>query len=213
VSDFGRRIRAHKTSHQDGGIDEISVEGLAGDLAEDQAATAHGMGGTKHIASLLALVNSKISDANLDDKTDSRTPLAHKTSHQSGGADALACSGLVGRVNLVNRGDPANWDKNVGDLTTNGAWQDLDLNLLVPAGAIAIVLRCTIAAALVNAILTLRKNGNAQEKNINAMRTTVADIEESAQHVVFCDAGRVIEYKASDTAWTQLSMLVAGWYI
>ena len=56
---------AHKASHQDAGADEISVLGLAGLLA------------------------------------DSQTPLAHKTSHQDGGADELTVAGLAGRQIFV----------------------------------------------------------------------------------------------------------------
>jgi len=89
-------VIAHKTGHQNGGADEISVAGLSGELADDQPPKSHGMGGAKHAASLLALVNSKITDANLDDKGDPRTPDAHKASHQNGGSDEIDCTGLDG---------------------------------------------------------------------------------------------------------------------
>lgn len=36
-----RTPTAHKTSHQDGGADEISVNGLSGTLADPQTAAAH----------------------------------------------------------------------------------------------------------------------------------------------------------------------------
>ena len=213
MTDFGRRIEPHKATHQDTGADEISVEGLAGDLAEDQDAAAHGLGGTKHIASLLALVNSKITDANLDDKTDSRTPTGHKTSHQSGGADALACTGLAGRVNYVDRGDPSGYDKAVGDFTTDGNWQDLDLALIVPAGAIAIHFKCTIQDGLTGQTLAFRENGNAQAISSQLVTTQVAAVNVSMNGLVSCDAGRVIEYRGSATTFTTINFVVTGWLI
>ncbi len=63
---------AHAASHEDGGSDEISVAGLSGALADAQTPAAHGFAGAEHSASLLAGVNSKISDATLIDTADSR---------------------------------------------------------------------------------------------------------------------------------------------
>src|SRR3972149_6771503 len=65
---------AHKTSHQDGGSDEISVTGLSGLLADDQ-----------HVldAEVTALIGST-------------QPTAHKTSHQDAGADEISVAGLSG---------------------------------------------------------------------------------------------------------------------
>ena len=65
---------AHKTSHQDGGSDEISVEGLAGDLADPQESTW----------------------ARVSGKPTTFAPEAHKTSHQDGGSDEISVQGLAG---------------------------------------------------------------------------------------------------------------------
>jgi len=213
VSDFGRRIRPHKTSHQDGGSDEISVEGLAGDLFATQEPDAHGMGGLKHIASLLSLVNSKITDANLDDKNDPRTPSAHKTSHQSGGADALACTGLVGRVNYVNRGDPATYDKAVGDFTTDQTWRDLDLSLIVPAGATVVHVKVSLQATTVGDVFILRAKGHNNAVNALGGDCQVANIHFYCFGFVPLDANRVVQYYGTTTTFTTISLLVQGWFI
>src|SRR3972149_881532 len=65
---------AHKTSHQDGGSDEISVTGLSGLLADDQ-----------HVldAEVTALIGST-------------QPTAHKTSHQDAGSDEISVAALSG---------------------------------------------------------------------------------------------------------------------
>lgn len=79
----------HASQHQYGGSDEISVEGLSGELADEQPFAAHALGGAKHKAATLAQLNALISDATLDDEDDPRTPNAHKASHASSGADKL----------------------------------------------------------------------------------------------------------------------------
>jgi len=103
MTDFGRRAAgaavAHKTTHEDGGVDEISIEGLSGQAADNQPARVHNIGGNKHTAGTLAQLNDKISDAALDDSGDPRTPSAHKASHQLGGADEINTIGLVGTTN------------------------------------------------------------------------------------------------------------------
>lgn len=92
---------AHKTSHQNDGDDEISVAGLSGELADNQPPKAHLLG--SHTQDTLANLNTKISDATLDDSSDTRTPSAHKTLHQSGGADALCVDNLSGELADVQK--------------------------------------------------------------------------------------------------------------
>lgn len=109
MTDFGKRAAgaavAHKTTHQDGGADEISIAGLSGQAADDQPAAAHDLGGTKHQSSTLAQLNAKVSDANLDDSGDPRTPSGHKASHQDGGADEISVAGLIGTTPRALLGD------------------------------------------------------------------------------------------------------------
>lgn len=67
-------VIAHKTSHQGGGSDEISVAGLAGVLTAAQPSTWAQVAG----------------------KPSTFAPSAHKTSHQDGGTDEINVTGLVG---------------------------------------------------------------------------------------------------------------------
>lgn len=82
--------QAHKATHQNGGADEIDVSGLSGELADAQTPKEHDLGGSEHGQDTLANLNSKISDATLDDSSSARTPSAHASSHQNGGADEVA---------------------------------------------------------------------------------------------------------------------------
>ena len=81
---------AHKTSHQDGGLDEISVLGLSGLLGDSQTPLAHKAshqdGGADEIS--VTGLSGLLADA--------QTPLAHKTSHQDLGSDEISVTGLSG---------------------------------------------------------------------------------------------------------------------
>ena len=109
MTDFGRRavgaVGAHKTTHEDEGVDEISIEGLSGQAADNQPARVHQIGGAKHTASTLAQLNTKISDATLDDKTSVRPPEVHKAHHEDGGTDEMSVAGLVGTTPRAILGD------------------------------------------------------------------------------------------------------------
>ena len=91
----------HSTRHESGGADELSVTGLSGDLADEQDAKPHDIGGATHTADTLANLNSKVSDATLDDTADPREPEAHAATHE-GGSDSLNVFDLTG--DLVGQG-------------------------------------------------------------------------------------------------------------
>jgi len=110
--------KPHATTHQDGGSDEISVQGLSGLLADPQTPLAHKTSHQKsgsdeisvlNLSGLLAddqhVLDSEVTDLILiSDKTDfvnyneviDLGPLAHKTTHQDGGTDEISVTGLSG---------------------------------------------------------------------------------------------------------------------
>lgn len=83
-------VEAHKTSHQVGGSDELSVAGLSGLLVTAQTPiahkTSHQVGGSDAIS--VAGLSGLLATA--------QTPIAHKTSHQLAGTDELSVAGLSG---------------------------------------------------------------------------------------------------------------------
>jgi len=70
---------AHKTTHQDGGDDEITVEGLAGELVAAQKSTW----------------------AKVADKPATFTPSAHAARHETGGSDAVDLSDQMFLYSLI----------------------------------------------------------------------------------------------------------------
>jgi len=62
------------------------------------ASATHDLGGSAHGADTLANLNSKVSDATLDDTGDARPPETHSTTHESGGADEISVFDLAGTL-------------------------------------------------------------------------------------------------------------------
>ena len=120
TEDYSRAgtLGAHKTTHQDGGADEISVLALSGLLADDQ----HVLDAEVKLIKLDDFaapddntdLNASISKHGLLKKLnnvatqylngqggwstppDTTVPYAHKTTHQNGGADEISVTGLSG---------------------------------------------------------------------------------------------------------------------
>lgn len=112
---------------------------------------------------------------------------------------------------FVDRGDPSGWDYQVSDLTTDNTWRDLDLSLIVPEGAKAVLLSVAIKDAVADSWVSFRKNGNTNNYNLNAFRTQVANIQIRQTLIVACDTDRKIEYKGKNLTFTTLNILVIGW--
>jgi len=61
-----------------------------------ESLATHALGGAQHTQSTLAELNTKLSDATLDDSSDSRTPTAHASEHEITGGDVISVAGLSG---------------------------------------------------------------------------------------------------------------------
>lgn len=113
---------------------------------------------------------------------------------------------------FADRGDPAANDYAVADLTTDGAWHDLDLSSIVPAGAKAVLLYVQILDNAASSLIVFRKNGIANSANAGVVSMQVANITNRADIIVACDTNRVIEYLATNTTWTSIGICVRGWW-
>jgi len=112
----------------------------------------------------------------------------------------------------VDRGDPATQDYAAGDLTKDGAWHDLDLSAIVPAGAKAVLFSARLRNTGTTKWLQLRKNGNANSWNVAIALTQVAVLYYDADLVVPVDTDRKINYATSSTGWIDIRLTVKGWW-
>ena len=137
----------------------------------------------------------------------------HDTQHEDGGTDEIDLTGLSGALRYVDRGDPTGWDKILSDFTTDGDWHDLNLSALVPAGAISIHVQVYVEYGLQGAFFHLRKKGNTYALNRMGQKIQSMGFGQEATGFVSCDVNRTIEYRASAVSFSDISLLVKGWFI
>lgn len=111
---------------------------------------------------------------------------------------------------FVDRGDPSVVDFDEGDLTTDGAWHDLDLSSIVPSGATAVALRVVLTDDA-GQYIQFRKNGDSNDVAHPSVRTQVNAVAVIHQITVFCDSDQVIEYRTTSATWAQIDVTVYGW--
>jgi hypothetical protein len=112
----------------------------------------------------------------------------------------------------VDRGDPVAWDKSLIDFTTDGAWHDLDLSAIVPAGATAVVVLVYILDNAAGSEFDLKKAGVTLP--IDGIGGVLPIFN---QHMLFsgivdCSIDRKIQYWATNTTWTDIYLVVTGWF-
>lgn len=120
---------------------------------------------------------------------------------------------MKGEIDMfVDRGDPAAYDWAKEDLTLDGAWHDLDLSTLIPAGAKAVFIMGHLKGAGAEWGIKFRKKGNTNEINHGGMQTLRANITRHRSSTVAVGSDRVIQYKADNEAWTTLDLSVRAWW-
>lgn len=119
---------------------------------------------------------------------------------------------------FVDRGDPATSDYEVGDLTTDDTWNDLDLGAggagIVPTNAVAVLLYVKVQDDdAAGSYLFFRKNGNSNSHAIGAVRVQVAGVGNDNSVTVPCDGNGIIEYLAANVTWATVRITVLGWWL
>ena len=124
------------------------------------------------------------------------------------------------KIGFVDRGDPTSvdWDESSSGtgndhLTEDGTWNDLDCSSIVPAGAVAISFFLSIQDDTASSLIMMRKNGNSNTFAIKQMRTQVANVRNPGEMTIACDSNRVVEYLASNTAWSDIDITITGWWL
>jgi len=113
----------------------------------------------------------------------------------------------------IDRGDPAIFDFLKTDLTQDGAWHELDLSAIVPAGAVAVNVHLTIEHVDVHRAAFLRKHGNANNFGIVGQRTQVSNKTIEKDGCVAISSDRKIDYFFEAPAWLIITMTITGWWL
>lgn len=139
--------------------------------------------------------------------------LAGHIQHLSG-YNLFLSRAIKGEIEMyVDRGDPAAYDYAKEDLTIDGAWHDLNLSAIVPAGAKAILLKTRLQSANPGDAIRYRLKGNTNEINVCGCEALRANVIRTRLGITSIDANRVIEYNADNITWTLLNIVVRGWWI
>lgn len=113
----------------------------------------------------------------------------------------------------VDRGDPSAADFLNTDLTTDGAWHDLDLSSIVPAGAVSVHLRVDVKDDAAYNYIQFRKSDNSNLLNMQICMEMIANLSFFYGIIVSCNSDRFVEYYASNTTFTSINIVIRGWFI
>lgn len=126
-------------------------------------------------------------------------------------AEALALAGT--KILFVNRGDPAAYDKAIGDFNDDYDWHDWDLSSIIAAGAKLVWIRFhSVRSAVANRYFYIREKGNSNLINIKFYTAPVANANFDFNCLVVPDANGVIEYKMHSD-YSICDAVVAGWFV
>ena len=129
----------------------------------------------------------------------------------TGPSSSITISGSSG--GFGDRGDPSSFDYTEADLTTDGGWYDLDLSsIITSSAATAVALRVTIQDDAAGSYVQFRKNGNSNTTNVSTLRTQVANVSIDGDLIVPLDSNRTIEYRTSNTTFSNIYIAVKGWW-
>ncbi len=132
---------------------------------------------------------------------------------QMSGYNLFMREAMKGLVEMyVDRGDPAAYDFIVGDFTKDAAWHDLDLSALIPQSAKAVLLEFDIETVNREKHIRIKRYGNSNIINHQDIETFNGGIHQSGLVIVAVDANRKIAYNIDAATWTELDMVLRGWW-
>lgn len=120
---------------------------------------------------------------------------------------------LGGPPFYVYRGDPSFWDFTDFTLVRDGAWHELDLSGIVPAGAAAVHFRFQCVSPSVGPLILFRRVGQVKDFNEDFFKCYVAGIVTTRSCTVALDSNRHIEYKIASVEIAGTGLVVRGWWL
>ncbi len=114
---------------------------------------------------------------------------------------------------FTDRGNVASADFSAGDLTKDGAWHDLDLSGIIPAGTKLVMLRVQIIALATVGVMKVKTKGNAQDVNVDIASMETNGFPENTTLLVVPDADGIVEYWMTNVTYITVLVTVAGWTV
>ena len=109
-----------------------------------------------------------------------------------------------------DKGDSTAVDFTQAVLTTDATWRDLNLSTKIPLGTKWVILAVELKDDAAGSYLMFRKNGYYNSNNISQLATQVANVSVYGDLMIQVDSNRIIEYKASNLAFTNINIKIKG---
>lgn len=120
----------------------------------------------------------------------------------------------IRRGGFFDRGDVIALDFELGDLTVDNGWHDLDLSSIVAYGAKAVLLKLEGENSAVSGEMLIKKKGNTYYTNAGVFRLAEANLEHAEDVIVPLSSDRMVEYSVANVGvWDTLSIHVKGWWL
>ena len=205
------------------GIPLSSGNAASGDATSGNATgntTLHSLGGDLHDPDTLANLNTKVTDATLDDSSAPRTPSAHTiASHSDTTATGAELDELTGGGATILHSHAGAEEASIGGAYTelagtatttaagqgggDGVWVDWDLSAIIGAGST--VVEICIEKFIATDAVGVKKNGSDLARSVRLLKlqTIVLNCE--------CDANRVIKIMSDDVSDADVFSVMGYW--
>jgi len=114
---------------------------------------------------------------------------------------------------IVYRGTVPKPDFEAGDITIDGAYHDLDLSGIIPAGSFAALISTNVKCnAVGDTMVLIHPDDSANERSTFKTQVNVLNKYSSGYGIVFCNTSYIIKYKVT-AGVTVLQIHICGWII
>lgn len=117
------------------------------------------------------------------------------------------------KTSFVNRGDAGAPDFVVANFTRDGAWHDLDLSGIIPAGATAAAAALFIRANVTANTIRFTPSDFAGDDNRTNIITQAAGVSIEQDITLVLNSDRKVRYKATAGNWTAIQLTIKGWWL
>ena len=100
----------------------------------------------------------------------------------------------------------------LASLTTDGAYHDLDLSLIIPNGTVAVLLRVALIDDAAGSYILFRKEGDANVDRVMVVRSQVANVWNEGDGIMPIGESKKLQYATSNLTFSDMLIVVKGWW-
>lgn len=116
-------------------------------------------------------------------------------------------------MRYIDRGDIASNDFEIGDLTLDGNWHDLDLSGIIPTGKLFVKFTVVGRSIAAGRYMQFKVDGYENVINIENHVTQAANIYYAVVLWLISDNTQKIQYRFENATWNVANITVLGWFV